>query len=152
MSHHLAQCNVGRIRKPLEHPELAEFVAALGPINALAEASPGFVWRLEDEEGQSSSYVDIPGSDDPLLIINYSIWEDLESLKHFVNKSGHIAYLRRRREWFDKLDVPTSAAWWTPAGSIPDVGEAYRRVLYLQAHGPTETAFPITKPWPRPSP
>lgn len=126
---------------------MAEFVAALEPINAIAEASPGFVWRLTDDDGGSSSYVDIPGSDDPLLIINYSIWEDLESLQHFVNKSGHVAYLRRRREWFEKLDVPTSAAWWVPYETVPDVGEAYRRVIHLQENGPTPTAFPLTKPF-----
>lgn len=150
MSHHLAQCNIGRVLHPLDHPALAEFVAALEPINAIAETSPGFVWRLKDEGGQSSSYVDIPGNDDPLLIINYSIWEDVETLKHFMHKTGHMAYLRRRREWFEKSELPTSAAWWEPIGSIPDVGEAYRRVLHLQEHGPTESAFPVSKPWPKP--
>ncbi|MGD2101902.1 MAG: DUF3291 domain-containing protein [Acidimicrobiia bacterium] len=152
MSHHIAQCNIGRALKPLEDPEMAEFVAALEPINAIAEASPGFVWRLTDDDGQSSSYVDIPGNDDPLLIINYSIWEDVESLQHFVNRSGHVAYLRRRREWFERMEAPTSVAWWIPAGTIPAVGEAYERVVHLQTHGPSEEAFPITKPWPAPSP
>lgn len=149
-SYHLAQCNVGRVLQPLEHPDMAEFVAALEPINAIAEATPGFIWRLEDEDGASSSYVDIPGNDDPLLIINYSIWEDLKSLKHFMFKSGHAAYLRRRSEWFEKVDRPTSVAWWVPAGSIPDVGEAYRRVVQLQERGPGETAFTVGRPWPPP--
>lgn len=153
MGFHLAQCNVGRVIQPLDHDDMAEFVAALDPVNAIAEASPGFVWRLQDDDGQSSSYVDIPGSEDPLLIINYSIWEDLDSLKHFVSRTGHVAYLRRRREWFEKLDVPTSVAWWVPAGTIPDVGEAYRRVRHLQEHGPTESAFTLAKPAPpRPEP
>lgn len=148
--HHLAQCNIGRVHKPLDDEELAEFVAALEPINAIAESSPGFVWRLKDEDGLSSSYVDIPGNDDPLLLINYSIWEDVESLRHFVNKSGHIAYLRRRREWFEKSALPTSAAWWVPVGAEPDVSDAYRRVIHLQEHGPSETAFSISRPWPAP--
>ncbi|HEX6287484.1 MAG TPA: DUF3291 domain-containing protein [Acidimicrobiia bacterium] len=152
MGFHLAQCNVGRIIRPLDHDEMADFVAALDPINALAEASPGFVWRLKDDDGQSSSYVDIPGSDDPLLIINYSIWEDLDSLKHFVNKTRHVDYLRRRREWFEKLDVPTSVAWWVDAGTIPDVGEAFRRVLLLQENGPTPEAFTLSRPTPMPVP
>lgn len=147
----LAQCNIGRLLHPLDHPELAEFVAALEPINAIAEGSPGFVWRLKDDEGHSSSYVDIPGSDDPLLVINYSIWVDLDSLRHFVNKSGHVAYLRRRREWFAKLDTATSAAWWVPEGEIPGVGEAYRRVLRLQQHGATAEAFPLARPFPMPA-
>jgi hypothetical protein len=152
MSHQLAQCNVGLIRKPLDDDAMAEFVAALAPINAIAEASPGFVWRLQDDDGGSSSYVDIPGSADPLLIINYSIWEDIESLQHFLYKSDHVAYLRRRREWFIKSDLPTSAAWWVPRDSVPGVEEAYRRVLHLQEQGPTQKAFPVTKPWPAPSP
>lgn len=152
MGFHLAQCNVGRVLQPLEHEDMAEFVAALDPINAIAESSPGFVWRLKDDDGQSSSYVDIPGSDDPLLIINYSIWADLNSLKHFVNRTGHIAYLRRRREWFEKLDVPTSVAWWVAIGAIPDVAEAYRRVLLLQEQGPTQEAFTLARPAPMPAP
>ncbi len=152
MRFHIAQCNVGRVIRPLDHEDMAEFVAALEPINAIAEASPGFVWRLEDEDGQSSSYVDIPGSDDPLLIINYSIWEDLDSLKHFVNRTDHVAYLRRRREWFEKLAVPTSVVWWVRSGDIPDVGAAYRKVLHLQQHGPTATAFTLSRPAPMPAP
>lgn len=152
VSHHLAQCNLGRVVEPLDQPEMAEFVAALEPVNALAETSPGFVWRLTDDDGGSSSYVEIPGSDDPLLIINYSIWEDVESLEHFMFKSGHVAYLRRRGEWFVKTDLPTSVAWWVPVGTIPDVAEAYRKVIHLRENGPTETAFTISKPWPRPVP
>lgn len=149
--HHLAQCNIGRVHKSLDHPDLAEFVAALEPINAIAETTPGFVWRLKGEDGESSSYVDIPGSDDPLLIINYSIWEDLDSLKHFIHKTGHVAYLRRRTGWFEHSDQPTSAAWWIAAGTIPDVTEAFRRVALLRAEGSTEKAWPISKPWPKPA-
>ncbi len=129
---------------------MAEFVSALDPINAIAETHSGFVWRLEGDDGQSSSYVDIPGSDDPLLIINFSIWQDVESLKHFMYQTGHMAYLRRRGEWFRKIESPTSAAWWIPEGSIPDVGEAYRRVLHLQRNGPSEVAFTLARPWARP--
>jgi hypothetical protein len=152
MTHHLAQCNIGRTTKPLDHADMAEFVAALEPINALAESSPGFVWRLTGAEGESSSYVDIPGTDDPLLIINYSIWVDVESLRSFMYKTDHVAYLRRRREWFQEPASPISAAWWVPVGSVPDVAEAYGRVVHLQEHGPTETAFPVSRPWPRPGP
>jgi hypothetical protein len=149
---HVAQCNVGRVIQPLDHEDMAEFVTALDPINAIAEASPGFVWRLKDNDGQSSSYVDIPGSDDPLLIINYSIWEDMDSLKHFVHRTDHVEYLRRRRKWFEKLDQPTSVAWWVRAGAVPDVGEAYRRVLLLREHGPTTDAFTLARPVPMPAP
>ncbi len=149
---HLAQYNVGRVHVPLDHPDLAEFIAALEPINAIAESSPGFVWRLKDDDGQSSSYVRVAGIDDPLFIINYSIWEDFDSLQHFVYKSGHVAYLRRRREWFEPSSPATSVAWWIPAGQIPDVEEAHGRLLHLREHGPTEEAWPLNRPWPAPSP
>lgn len=146
---HLAQYNIGLIRQPLDHPDVAEFIAALGPINELAENSPGFVWRLTDEDGQSSSFVEVDGIDDALLIVNYSIWEDLDTLKHFVHKSGHIAYLRRRQEWFEHTEEATSVAWWIPAGTIPEVSEAHQRLLHLREHGPTATGWPLTKPMPR---
>lgn len=130
---------------------MAEFVAALDPINAIAETTPGFIWRLVDDDGASSSYVEIPGNDDPLVIINYSIWSDVESLKHFMFKSGHFAYLRRRQEWFTPSDLPTSVAWWVEKGEIPGVDIAYAKVVELQENGPTESAFTVSRPWPRPS-
>ena len=143
---HLAQLNVGRLHHPLDSAETAEFNAALGPINALAEATPGFVWRLVDDEGKSSSYVRLPGEDDPLEIVNLSVWTDLESLKHFMYRSGHAIYLRRRREWFEKSDAATSVCWWLPAGDVPDLADAHRRLLHLREHGPTEVGWPASHP------
>ncbi|MGB3028488.1 MAG: DUF3291 domain-containing protein, partial [Candidatus Microthrix parvicella] len=119
MDHHLAELNVARLREPLDHADTAEFVRVLEPINAVAEATPGFIWRLTDDDGSSSSYVELPGNDDPLLIVNYSIWADLESLKHFMFKSGHASYLRRRREWFQPMDEAATVLWWVPAGTVP---------------------------------
>lgn len=150
MAHHLAQLNVGRLRQPLDHPDTAEFVAALDPVNLLAEASPGFVWRLEDDDGNSSSYVEIPGNDDPLLIVNYSIWADLESLRHFMYQSGHAAYLRRRGEWFARIPEASTVLFWIPAGTIPTVAEAYERLLHLREHGPSDRGWPLTKARPAP--
>ncbi len=151
MEHHLVQLNIGRLNQPLDHPDSAEFVAALGPINALAEATPGFVWRLTDDDGQSSSYVRLPGEDDPLMIVNYSIWADLEALKHFMFKSGHASYLRRRREWFEAADEAVTVCWWAPAGTRPGLDEAYERLLHLRANGPSETGWPLTAPVDPPS-
>lgn len=150
-SFHLAQINVGRLWHPLETPETAEFVEALDRINALAEASPGFVWRLTDDDGGSSSYVEVPGLDDPLDIVNYSIWEGLDPLKDFMYRTDHVGFLRRRTEWFQPSDIPVTACWWIPAGTIPEVGEAYRRLEHLRAEGPSPEAWPITKPEPRPT-
>ncbi len=150
-THHLAQINVGRLRFPLEAPETAEFVAALDPINQLAEASPGFVWRLTGDDGSSSSYVAVTGRDDPLEIVNYSIWQDLDSLKHFMHKTDHLGFLRRRREWFEVPTVAIAACWWIPAGTIPEVDEAYERLEHLRANGSTPTAWALNQPVPPPS-
>lgn len=142
----VAQLNIGRLHHPLDSAESAEFNVALGPINELAEATPGFVWRLQDENGQSSSFVRLPGEDDPLLIVNMSVWADLESLKHFMFRSGHAIYLRRRREWFAKSDEATAVCWWIEVGAIPDLADAHRRLLHLRRHGPSETGWPVSHP------
>ena len=147
MAHmHVAQLNIGRLHHSLDAEETAEFTAALGPINALAEATPGFVWRLVDDGGLSSSYVRLPGEDDPLAIVNMSVWADLDALRHFMYRSGHAMYLRRRREWFEKSEVATSVCWWIPAGEIPDLADAHRRLLHLREHGPTEVGWPVNYP------
>lgn len=145
-SFHLAQFNVARLRQPLDHADSAAFVEALGPINELAESSPGFVWRLTADDGQSSSYVEIPGNEDVLLIINYSIWRGLESLKAFVYKTGHTAYLRRRLEWFERSEQVTTVCWWAPEGTIPDVADANRRLQLLRNVGPSVEGWPINRP------
>ena len=106
----------------------AEFTAALGPIIATADSTSGFVWRLRDENGGSSSYVDVPGRTDPLWAPNMSVWEDFDSLKHFMYKSGDASYLRRRAEWFQKPDQPIDVLWWIAAGHIPTLEDAVRRL------------------------
>jgi hypothetical protein len=145
-AYHLAQYNIGRLHRPLDHAETAEFIAALEPINQIAESSPGFVWRLTDDDGGSSSFVAVEGIDDPLLVVNYSIWTDLESLRHFMYKSGHASYLRRRTEWFEPANEATALCWWTPAGTIPHVDEAQRRLVQMRANGPSDQGWPLTKP------
>ncbi len=150
MVFHLAQLNIARLNQPLDHDDSAEFVDALGPINALAESSPGFLWRLTDDAGQSSSYVRLPGENDPLVIVNYSIWESLDALRAFVFQSGHVDYLRRRREWFGKPTEPTTVLWWTPAGTIPTLAEASDRLRRLRATGPTAAAWTLHNTFPAP--
>jgi Domain of unknown function (DUF3291) len=148
--HYLAEFNLARLRQPLDHNDNAEFLVSLEPINALAEASSGFVWRLKDDDGQSSSFVSLPEIDDPLVIVNYSVWRDLESLKHFVIKSGHGSYLRRRRDWFSVSEQATTVCWWTPSGQIPAVTEAYGRLKMLRNEGASDAGWPITQPFPQP--
>ncbi len=150
-SHHLAQLNLGLFRAPLDDAAMAEFAAALDPINAIAEASSGFIWRLKSDDGASSSYVDVPGREDPLWAPNLSVWEDLESLKHFMYKSGHASYLRRRSEWFQKPDGPINVLWWIPAGEVPTLEDAVKRLDYLSDNGPSEYGWPLTRPYPAPA-
>ena len=150
-THHLAQLNLGLFRARLDADEMAEFAAALEPINALAEASAGFVWRLTGDDGASSSYVEVPGADDPLMAPNLSVWEDLESLRHFMYKSGHAIYLRRRGEWFQKQDGPINVLWWLPAGEIPTLEDAVQRLHDLRDHGPSERGWPLTQPFDPPA-
>ena len=135
---HLAQLNIARAIAPLDSPPLAEFVAALDRINALAEASPGFVWRLVGDGGAA---IDIRVGDDPNVIVNMSVWASVEALFEFTYRSGHIEVMRRRREWFDAASAPYMVRWWIPAGHVPTVDEAMVRLEHLRAHGPSAHAF-----------
>lgn len=144
--YHLAQLNLGLLRAPLDSEEMTEFRLALDPINALAEATPGFVWRLKDADGGSSSFVEVPGTDDPLWAPNMSVWESLDALKHFMYKSGHASYLRRRQEWFQRSDELINVLWWLPAGDLPTLADAVRRLRHLEAHGPSQEGFGLTAP------
>jgi hypothetical protein len=143
----LAQVNVARLVAPMDDPRTRGFAEALEPVNALAEASPGFVWRLQDEGGDATA---IQVFDDPMIIVNLSVWESLESLGAFVYRSGHADYLRRRREWFHKMDEAYTTLWWVPAGHEPSPLEARERLEHLRAHGPTEQAFTFRVPFPAP--
>ncbi len=145
-SYHLAQLNLGLLAAPIDADEMTEFRLALGPINALAEATPGFVWRLKDDDGGSSTYVEVPGMDDPLWAPNMSVWESLDALKHFMHKSGHASYLRRRREWFQQPPGLINVLWWIPAGEIPTLADAVRRLQHLEANGPSEQGWGFATP------
>lgn len=136
---HLAQLNVAHLRAPLDSPELADFVAALEPVNALADAAPGFVWRLIGDGDDPQATVQHSYGDH--LLINMSVWESLESLWNFVYRSGHLAVLRRRREWFAHAAEPYTVMWWIPEGAIPTLAEAMERLARLKADGPSPAAF-----------
>ncbi|WP_420594534.1 DUF3291 domain-containing protein [Deinococcus sp.] len=142
----LAQVNITRLRAPLDSPMLAEFVANLDPVNALAEASAGFIWRLRDEGGNATS---IPYSDDPAIIVNLSVWESVEALREFTYRSHHTQFLKRRREWFERMDIAV-ALWWVEAGHRPTPAEAREHLEHLERHGPSETAFSFAKPFAMP--
>jgi hypothetical protein len=135
---HLAQLNVGRLRAPVDDPAIDDFRNNLEPVNALAEASPGFVWRLQDENGDATG---IKLFDDDLEIINLTVWQSIDALADFVYRSAHVDFLRRRREWFEAPGQPIQCLWWIPEGTIPTPHEALARLQDLRRHGPTPTAF-----------
>ncbi|MGZ8635835.1 MAG: DUF3291 domain-containing protein [Actinomycetota bacterium] len=143
----LAQVNVAVLRAPLDAPELAGFVELLDPVNALADRSPGFVWRLQTEDGDATA---IRAFDDERVIVNMSVWDSIESLGGFVFASRHFDALRRRREWFEKMRTAYAALWWVPAGTIPTVEDAKRRLDLLERLGPTPEAFTFRSPFPAP--
>ena len=137
MDAHLAQINIGTMVAPTDDPAVAEFMNALDHINALADDAPGFVWRLQTDEGNATSIQIFP---DPLQLVNLSVWESIDSLKAYVYRSGHVDFFRRRAEWFE-ADAKRVALWWIPAGTQPGLDDAVRRVEFLERHGPSPYAF-----------
>ena len=135
---HLAQINIGKMVAPEGDPRVQPFFDALDRVNALAEASPGFVWRLT---GDGNNATDIQATADPLLLINMSVWDDAESLFAFVYRSSHTEVMVRRREFFEKFDGSYQALWWVPAGSIPMINDGLSRLWHLDRFGPTACAF-----------
>lgn len=135
--YHLAQLNIASMKEPLESPGMADFVANLERINALAESSPGFVWRLQDEAGDATAIRPFGAE----VLVNLSLWQDVESLGDYVYKSAHTEMLKRRNEWFSRLGEAHMVLWWVPAGHLPDVQEAAERLRLLRESGPTAQAF-----------
>ena len=146
--YHLAQVNVARSRADLEDPIMAGFVDQLPAINALADSSPGFVWRLASETGDNTY---LRPYDDPLIIFNLSVWQSVDALKQYVYRSEHGAAVRNRKLWFERMDAPHVALWWVPAGHIPTVAEATQRLSYRQEHGDSAIAFSFARPYEMPS-
>jgi hypothetical protein len=135
---HVAQVNIALPHEPVDSPRLADFAAMLEPVNALADSRPGFVWRLQDDSGDATG---IRAFGDDRLIVNMSVWESIDDLWSFVYESGHLSVMRRRREWFTRLAESHQALWWLPAGRVPTVEDAERRVASLRERGPTPYAF-----------
>jgi hypothetical protein len=135
---HIAQLNVGYPIAPLDTEELRGFVEMLEPVNALADKAPGFVWRLQTEDGDATA---IRGFADSRLLMNMSVWESIESLAAFVFEGEHAAIMRQRRQWFERMDRAYACLWWVPAGTVPAVADAEPRLTALQERGPTPFAF-----------
>lgn len=147
---HIAQVNIGRVRGGRDDPRMADFYNNLARVNALAERMPGFVWRLQDETGESAMALHWPG--DPTMNVNMTVWESPEALGDFVFNTVHRNIYARKPEFFEHEDLPTVALWWIPAGHIPTLDEAKARLDHYIAHGPSEMAFgwadlPSAKAW-----
>lgn len=140
----LAQVNVARLVEPLETPRLQDFVAALEPVNALADAASGFVWRLQTDEGDATA---VRAFDDEMLIVNLSVWTSIDALAAYVYRSDHVAVMRRRREWFIHLTAHHLAMWWVRSGHRPTPAEARDRLDHLRRHGPSPRAFTFQVPF-----
>jgi hypothetical protein len=137
-SYHIAQVNIGRIRADLDDPIMAGFVNRLDEINALADGSPGFVWRLQTDAGNATYFRPF---NDQRMLLNMSVWENVESVRHYVYQTAHRELLRERHAWFERLEQVYMALWWVPMGHIPGIDEARRRIAHIEAHGPTQFAF-----------
>jgi hypothetical protein len=143
-AYELAQVNIGRLKAPLDSDQLKPFADGLAPVNAVADASDGFVWRLQDDTGDAT---DLRAFDEWTLV-NMSVWRDTDALTAFMYQGQHRELLARRREFFERLEEAVTTLWWVPAGHRPTVEEAETRLLHLRAHGPTEYAFTLRTSFP----
>jgi hypothetical protein len=144
---HLAQLNIGRTQFPLDDPRMAGFVDRLAEVNTLAEASQGYVWRLQGDSGDATGF---KVSDDPLVIVNLTVWESADQLYAFTYHTAHIEVFRGRHAWFERWPGPHLVLWWVRAGSIPDLPEALARLDRLAANGPSPDAFTLNVRFPPP--
>jgi hypothetical protein len=142
MEFHLAQINIGKILAPIDSSVMAEFVANLDRINALAENSEGFVWRLKDDSNSATS---IKVYNDDLIIVNMSVWEHIDYLFQYVYQSAHVEIFKRRKEWFEKMSEMHMVLWYVPAGHKPSVNEAVEKLNFLRKNGETPLAFTFKK-------
>jgi hypothetical protein len=139
MKKHLAQLNISRIiPETMEDPIMADFVAQLDTINALAESSKGFVWRLKGDDNNATGFHPF---DDDRVIVNMSVWENIDDLMAFAFKSAHAMVMKDRNKWFEKFGKPSMVLWNVEEGHIPTVQEARERLEYFQANGAMEFAF-----------
>jgi Domain of unknown function (DUF3291) len=143
----LAQLNLGVIKAPMDSPLMSGFASNLDRINALAEATDGFVWRLQTEEGDATS---IRPFENEKMLVNMSVWRDLDSLSRYVYNSAHVELMRKRRDWFERMEQAFLVLWWVPKGAIPSVAEAIERLELLRKNGPTVEAFTFRHAFPPP--
>lgn len=145
--YHIAQLNIATLRAPIDSPQLSDFVANLDRINELADHSPGFVWRLQTEDGDATG-IDYFGPD---KLVNLSLWDSIEALHDYVYRSSHVEIMSRRKDWFYRMNEAYMALWWVPVGHIPSLEEAAHKLEILRKAGPTVNAFTFKKAFPAPT-
>ena len=136
--HCLAELNIGLAVADLDAPTMADFMKTLDKVNRIADRSPGFVWRLQDEAGNATG---VKFSENPREIVNLSVWQTSADLEHYVWNTVHRQFMKRRAEWFVPLDQPYFVLWWVPAGVLPTLAEALDRLAWLRSDGPSAHAF-----------
>jgi hypothetical protein len=136
-NYQIAELNVADLKAPLDSPELSDFVDNLDRINALAESSPGFAWRLKGDGNDATSLRPLGDN----VIVNLSVWRDVNALRDYVYKSAHVEIMRRRREWFTRMADSYMVLWWVPKGHQPTTAEAVARLMLLRERGPSTEAF-----------
>jgi len=136
-AYQLAQLNIAKMKFAIDAPEMTDFVARLEAVNALADESPGFVWRLQTEDGDATA-VDYFGPD---YLVNMSVWADVDSLHGYVYRSAHNEVMAQRKLWFDRMLEAYSVLWWIPAGTVPTIAQADERLQCLRHNGPGAEAF-----------
>jgi hypothetical protein len=146
-SYQIAQLNIAVAKAPMDSPIMADFAANLVRINALADGSPGFIWRLQDDAGDATS---IRPYEQDNLLLNMSVWRDVESLLAYVYSSAHVEIMRRRHEWFDRMQQAFLVLWWVPAGHRPSIPEALAKLELLRATGSSADAFTFRQAFPPP--
>lgn len=135
---HLAELNVGRFRYPADDPRMAGFMRNLDLINGIADRSPGFVWRMQDESGNATG---IEVTADPMMAANLSVWEDAESFGNYVWNTVHRRFYEQRDRWFEVMASMHFVMWWVAPGSRPTLAEAMGRLDHLTLHGDSDHAF-----------
>ena len=148
MHYHIAQFNVAKMVASFDDAVMQSFVDGLEPINTMADNSPGFIWRLQDDSGDATS---IQAFEDERMLVNMSVWESLDALKGFVYRSAHLDYLRNQKAGFEPLTGPSLVLWWVQEGHIPTVDEGKHRLEILDSRGPSQEAFTFSHNFSAPS-
>jgi len=134
----LAQLNIAKAKYALDQPQIKDFVDNLEMVNATAESSDGFIWRLTDESGDATSIV---AFDDPSILVNMSVWTDVNSLKNFMFRTHHRDFMRRKVEWFVPFVGDSYVLWWIEDNTIPTIEQAKKRLMHLRENGDSPVAF-----------